>query len=140
MTDGKNDEEAHLFKITVLRYCMLSYCLLMRKISKGMRKEFWSSETIVHKGLITAKEVQYLDPDGDIDVISLKWFAPLTWACDKIKHSKFGSQVLIPVEHKQLLVNLRTFQNHLQRVHCYCEYPIPTVYKQVVFTRAYKLR
>jgi len=132
VTDGKNDEEAHLFKITVLRYCMLSYCLLMRKISKGMRKEFWSSETIVDKGLITAKEVQYLDPDGDIDVISLKWFAPLTWACDKIKHSKFGSQVLIPVEHKQLLVNLRTFQNHLQRVHCYCEYPIPTVYKQVV--------
>jgi len=49
VTDGKNDEEANLFKITVLRYCMLSYCLLMRKISKGMKKEFWSYETVVEK-------------------------------------------------------------------------------------------
>ena len=131
VTDGKNDEEANLFKITVLRYCMLSYCLLMRKISKGMKKQFWSYETVVDKGLITPKEGEHLDPGGDIEVMSLKWFAPLSWACDKIKYAKFGSKVLIPVEHKQLLVNLRTFQDHLQRVHTYCKYPIPTVYKQV---------
>merc|ERR1711892_789139 len=132
VTDGKNNEEAHLFKITVLRYCMLSYCLLMRKISKGMKKEFWSYEAIVDKGLITPKEVKHLDPGGDIEVMSLKWFAPLSWACEKIKDAKFGSKVLIPMEHKQLLVNLRSFQDHLQRVHTYCKYPIPTVYKQVV--------
>ena len=131
VTNGKNDEEAHLFKLTVLRYCLLSYCLLMRKISKGMRKEYWSSATIVEKGLITQKEVEHLDSNNDIEMMSLKWFVPLAWANDRIKQSKFGSQILIPVEHKQLLVNLKTFQNHLQRVHCYCEYPIPTVYKQV---------
>ena len=106
VTNGNNDEEAHLFKITVLRYCMLSYCRLMRKISKGMKKELWSSETIVDKGLITPNEVEHLDPNGDIEVISLKWFAPLAWACDRIKLTKFGSQVVIPVEHKQLLVNV----------------------------------
>merc|ERR1711892_328680 len=132
VTDGKNNEEAHLFKITVLRYCMLSYCLLMRKISKGMKKEFWSYETILDKGLIAPNEVKHLDPGGDIEVMSLKWFAPLSWACEKVKYAKFGSKVLIPVEHKQLLVNLRCFQDHLQRVHTYCKYPIPTVYKQVV--------
>jgi len=132
VTDGKNDEEAHMFKITVLRYCLLSYCLLMRKISKGMKREFWSVERIADKGLITDKEIDLLDPNRDIKTISLKWSAPLTWACDKIKFAKFGSKILIPVEHKQLLVNVRTFQNHLQRVQCYCEYPIPTVYKQVV--------
>ena len=71
VTDGKNDEEAHLFKITVLRYCMLSYCLLLKKISKGMKKELWSSETIVDKGLITPNEVEHLDPNCDIEVISL---------------------------------------------------------------------
>lgn len=53
----------------------------MRKISKGMKKELWSSETIVDKGLITPNEVEHLDPNGDIEVISLKWFAPLAWAC-----------------------------------------------------------
>ena len=132
VTNGKNDEEAHLFKITVLRYCLLSYCLLMRKISKGMKRQYWSSEIIIDKGLITRKEAEHLDSDGDLEVLSLKWYVPLSWATHRIKQSKFGSQILIPVEHKQLLTTLRTFQDHLQRVHCYCEYPIPTVYKQVI--------
>jgi len=132
VTDGKNDEEAHNFKILVLRYCLLSYCLVMRKISKGMRKEYWSTETLIDKGLITKKEAEHMDRDREVEVLSLKWFVPLAWAVDRIKQSKFGSQVLIPVEHKQLFAAVKSFQHQLQRVHCYCEYPIPTVYKQVV--------
>ena len=131
VSDGKNDEEIHCFKKTVLRYCLLSYCLLLRKISKGMRREFCSTKALVDKELITQDELGHLDLNGDIEAVSLKWFVPLVWVCDRIKSAKFGPKVLIPVEHKQLLVNVRTFQTHLQSVQRYCEYPIPTIYKQV---------
>ena len=43
------------FKKTVLRHCLLSYLLLMRKISKGLRATFNSVDTVKDKGLVTEK-------------------------------------------------------------------------------------
>jgi len=55
MVGPENTEQALNFKKTVLRHCLLSYLLLMRKISKGLRATFNSVDTVRDKGLVTEK-------------------------------------------------------------------------------------
>jgi len=131
LTNKTTREQGNTFKLTLIRHLLLAYALLMRKISKGMKKEFWSLETLIEKKLLSKSEAELFDTE-DMEAASFKWNIPLVWANESIKQSKFGDTVLVPVEHKQLLNAVRAFQEKLQRVNRYVEYPIPTVYKQVV--------
>ena len=81
----KGSMSAMKLKKTLLRYCMLSWTLMMGKISPSIKEKYTNDASntaaLISKGLVTQSEIEKLSKnDGTSMVWSDKWWIPMTWS------------------------------------------------------------
>ena len=79
----KGSISAIRFKKTILRYCMITWTLMMAKISPVIADNYIENnrpDKLIEMGLITPEEVEKLsEKDGTSMIWSDKWWMPMTW-------------------------------------------------------------
>jgi hypothetical protein len=87
-------EKGIQLKKTILRYCLLSWTLLMHKISPIMKKEYpYLSEQLFDKGLITKVEVEKLTKKHQTS--DELWWIPINW-CMQLVNTELNENGLLP--------------------------------------------
>lgn len=114
------------------RYCLLSYVLCLRRLSKALRRMFPSDQSLTDCGLASSKELSYLRSEGDLGQV---WFVPLSWAMTMVRRSK--QEAVMETNQKILIGGLAKFQDGLQGVDAFDHAIFPPVYRQVVNTAVY---
>ena len=79
----KGSYSAMILKKKLLRYCLLSWTLLMSKISPILKAQYANNvdpNELLNKGLITPQEVDILTRKDETSMAWLdKWWMPMTW-------------------------------------------------------------
>lgn len=79
------DNEAGMeFCQTIMRYCMLSYILCVRRLSKALRTMFPDNKSLIEAKVATKREVKLIESHGDLGRV---WWIPLSWCMTMIKRS-----------------------------------------------------
>jgi len=128
----KEGEEEHgrILRRTIVRYCILSWVLCIRRLSIKLRKAYPRIKDIVDTGLITEAEAARIGMEDSVRQHGVShWWMPLQWCTelatndDNISNSGlFGLTIL----------KLTGFRASLTEVLNYGHVPIPLVYSQVV--------
>ena len=83
MPGQKGKDSAMKLKKTVMRYCLLSWTLLMSKISPILKAQYAINvdpDELLNKGLITPQEVDILTRKDETSMAWLdKWWMPMNW-------------------------------------------------------------
>jgi len=120
-------EKSMDFCQTILRYCMLSYILCIRRLSKALRKMFPDDKSLIDAKVATKKEIKIMENQGDLGRV---WWIPLSWCMTMIKGSKENK--FVPSEQKILIDQLAKYQVKLEHVDTFDHIIMPPLYKQVV--------
>jgi len=112
---------------TIMRYCMLSYILCLRRLSKALRKLFPTNQSLIDAKVATKKELSLLESQGDLGRI---WWMPLSWSMTMIRNSKDNK--FIPSDQKIMIDNVAKFQAGLEKVDDHDHIILPPLYRQVV--------
>ena len=67
---------------TIMRYCMLSYILCVRRLSKALREMFPDNKSLIVAKVATKKELKLIEKNGDLGRV---WWIPLSWCMTMIK-------------------------------------------------------
>jgi len=110
------------------RYCLLSYVLCLRRISRALQRMFPSDQSLTDCGLVQAKELELLRSEGELGRV---WWLPLSWCMTLIKKTKEEKKV-IESEQKILVGGILKFHSQLERVDGFDHVIFPPVYNQVV--------
>jgi len=113
------------------RYCLLSYVLCLRRISRALQRMFPSDQSLTDCGLIQQKELEYLrSEDRDLGRV---WWLPLSWCMTLIKKTKEEKDnKVIESEQKILVGGILKYHSQLERVDGFDHVIFPPVYHQVV--------
>jgi len=110
------------------RYCLLSYVLCLRRISRALQRMFPSDQSLTDCGLVQAKELEFLRSEGELGRV---WWLPLSWCMTLIKKTKEEKKV-IESEQKILVGGILKYHAQLERVDGFDHVIFPPVYNQVV--------
>jgi len=122
------DNEAGMeFCQTIMRYCMLSYILCVRRLSKALRTMFPDNKSLIEAKVATKREVKLIECHGDLGRV---WWIPLSWCMTMIKSSKENKTV--PSEQKILIDQIAKFQARLENVDTFDYVILPPLYRQTV--------
>ena len=75
-------EKSMDFCQTILRYCMLSYILCIRRLSKALRIMFPDNRSLIQANVATKRELKLIESKGDLGRV---WWIPLSWCMTMIK-------------------------------------------------------
>ena len=120
-----------LFRKTILRYCLLSWAMAFRKFS-NLRKQLYSHDDFIRKGLLTSKEYSILSRNGKEDIWWIdRWWVPLTWATNMVNKA-FNKTQIVPKDHKDLIGLMLRYQKDLEVIIAHSSNPTPILYSQAV--------
>ena len=128
---------ARMVKRTVLRYCILSYILAIRKISSRLRKKFPDMRSLVRTGILHPDEASKIGDEDSQEVHESNWWMPLKWAIDILTFAKQDGLITNVPGFSHLLGRLSLFRSSLTEVVTYSTIPVPLVYTQVVQLAVY---
>ena len=74
--------EGHEFCHTIMRYCMLSYILCIRRISKALQTMFPDNQSLIKGRVVTRTELELIERTGESGRV---WWIPLSWSMTMIK-------------------------------------------------------
>jgi len=128
LPDSNDGEKELKLKKTILRYCMLSYTLLMAEITKPGKSKADLIDIVSEKSLILPKEEVAFDGQD----MAKHWWVPINWACKLV-------QMNLPMmkDAKEIIGQLNKFQNGLQKLLEYHENPLPALCAQAVHIMAW---
>lgn len=126
LVDFKNERSME-FCQTILRYCMLSYILCIRRLSKALQKMFPNDKSLIKAKVATRKELLLIEKQGELGRV---WWIPISWCMTMIKSSKENK--FVPSEQKILIDQLAKFQVKLEGVDTFDFVILPPLYRQVV--------
>ena len=139
-----NNDTAHIdsqtVRQTIMRYCLLSYVLCLRRISSLVRHKFPTMEDIVAKGLARPDEKAKIgeEEENDIQVHGgSNWWLPIKWSLDITKKAGQENRFANPPSYTNLVARICEFRKGLKDVVSYGHVPIPLVYTQVVHLVVY---
>ena len=81
LVDFKNERSME-FCQTILRYCMLSYILCIRRLSKALQKMFPNDKSLIKAKVATRKELLLIEKQGELGRV---WWIPISWCMTMIK-------------------------------------------------------
>ena len=81
LVDFKNERSME-FCQTILRYCMLSYILCIRRLSKALKKMFPNDKSLIKAKVATRKELLLIEKQGELGRV---WWIPISWCMTMIK-------------------------------------------------------
>jgi len=134
---GGDVEKNRMIRRTVIRYCLLSYVLCIRRLSVRLRKRFPSMQEIIRTGLIRPDEAERVGEENSPEMYGSNWWMPLKWSTELLSGAMKDGQVKSPPGYNGLLGQIATFRSSLTKVATYGHIPVPLVYTQVVTLAVY---
>jgi len=133
-TISGEDEERRMVRRTIMRYCILSYILALRRHSMKLRRRYQSMASLIKTGIVTAEEMERIDEDDLPEMYTSNWWVPLQWCTEIIADAK--AKELVAADWVPL-GQIVSFKKKLQDVKTYGNVPVPLVYNQVVTLAVY---
>ena len=81
LVDFKSERSME-FCQTILRYCMLSYILCIRRLSKALKQMFPNDKSLIKAKVATRKELLLIEKQGELGRV---WWIPISWCTTTIK-------------------------------------------------------
>jgi len=134
VTKGK-EEEARMTRRTIMRYCVLSYLLCVRRLSIKLRKKFPTMREVIKTGLITEAEAKKVGEEDSVRQHGgSNWWMPLLWSTEIAEND---ADIYNAGVYGWIQNNLAGYRKQLTDVLSYGHVPIPLVYSQVVHLAVY---
>jgi len=131
----KGPYSAMKLKRKLLRYCLLSWTLLMSKISPILKAKYANDadpNELLAKGLITPQEVKILTRNDNTSMAWLdKWWMPMNW-CMLLINKELHESGHLPRQGKVVLYELKNYKKSLEGVMEYNHHPLPAICAQAV--------
>ena len=134
---GGDEEKNRMVRRTVIRYCLLSYVLCIRRLSVRLRKRFPTMQELIRTGLIRPDEAERVGEESSHEMYGSNWWMPLKWSTEILSRSMQDGLVKSPPGYNGLLGQIATFRSSLTKVATYGHIPVPLVYTQVVTLAVY---
>lgn len=134
---GEDNQKARIVRRTVIRYCLVSYVLCLRRVSTRLRKRFPTVQTIVASGLIDQYEGSLVGEERSGDILGSNWWLPLKWSTEVLVRAEEEGLVSSGPAFSALLSRLTEFRSGLVAVATYGQIRVPLVYTQVVTLAVY---
>jgi len=134
---GGEEDHNRMVRRTVIRYCLLSYILCIRRLSVRLRKRFPTMQELIRTGLIRPDEADRVGDETSHEIYGSNWWMPLKWATEILQKAMVDGVVKSPPGYNGLLGQIATFRSSLTKVATYGHIPVPLVYTQVVTLAVY---
>jgi len=145
----KGDYSAKDLRVTILRYCFLSFTMCVSRFSPKVNSYFRDPITYNNKRLLYKREFEELrrGTGDDTDLWLDKWAMPLLWAnklandlankkVDEEKIKKDGNFKLKDIK-EGITTNVRKFQLNLACINSYSKYLLPPQIMQILVLAIY---
>jgi len=134
---GGEGEEPRLVRRTVIRYCLLSYTLCIRRLSARLRKRFPTMNEVVRTGLARPDEAIMIGEECSPEMYGSKWWLPLKWATVVLTDAQNKGLIKSAPGFNGIIGQVASFRSSLTEVATYGHIPVPLVYTQVVTMATY---
>ena len=115
VTGGQPDDN-RMIRRTVVRYCLLSYVLCIRRLSARLRKRFPTTQQIVRTGLMRSDEADRIGDEASGEMYGSKWWLPLKWSTEILCSALKEGLIKSPPGYNGLLGQIATFRSSLTKV------------------------
>jgi len=137
-----DDEDDHSLRIrhTIIRYCLLSYVLCLRRISSLVRLHYPDMDHLVTTGLVRKDEAARIGDEEEEEMQrhgGSNWWLPIKWSIDIIRKAQIDGRFENPPSYSGLVGKVCDFRRGLTQVASYGHVTIPLVYTQVVHLAVY---
>ena len=138
----KNDEDGQniVIRRTVVRYCLLSYVLCIRRVSSLVVSNYPTIDQLVTTGLLREDEAVRIGEEEEEKTRKhggSNWWLPLKWCVDIIRKAQIDGRIENAPSYSNLMAKLCDFRKSLTKVVSYGHVTIPLVYTQVVHLAVY---
>jgi len=129
------EEEGRITRRTIMRYCLLSYLLCVRRLSIKLRKKFPTMREVIQTGLVTEEEAERIGEEDSVRQHGgSNWWMPLLWSTEIAENDEDISSAGV---YGWIQGNIADYRAKLTSVLNYGHVPIPLVYSQVVHLAVY---
>jgi len=129
------EEEGRITRRTIMRYCLLSYLLCVRRLSIKLRKKFPTMKEVIQTGLVTEEEAERIGEEDSVRQHGgSNWWMPLLWSTEIAENDDDISSAGV---YGWIQGNIADYRAKLTSVLNYGHVPIPLVYSQVVHLAVY---
>ena len=132
-----NEDRKRKVRRTVIRYCLLSYVLCIRRLSVRLRKRFPSMQEVMRTGLVRPDEAARIGDEENTEMYGSNWWMPLQWCTELLADAQAKGMVVSAPGYAGLLGQIANFRSALTGVATYGHIPVPLVYTQVVTLAVY---
>ena len=115
VTGGQPDDN-RMIRRTVVRYCLLSYVLCIRRLSARLRKRFPTTQQIVRTGLMRSDEADRIGDEASGEMYGSNWWLPLKWSTEILCSALKEGLIKSPPGYNGLLGQIATFRSSLTKV------------------------
>jgi len=136
LVTGPNDK-GKIVRRTIIRYCILSYILCIRRLSVRLRKRFPTMKEVVQAGLVRPDEAARLGDEDTPEMYGSNWWMPLKWSVEIVNQAQKDGMVVSAPGYAGILGQISQFRSSLTSVATYGHIPVPLVYTQVVTLAVY---
>jgi len=136
VTEGDQDQ-CRMIRRTVVRYCLLSYVLCLRRVSSRFRRRFPTIKAVIRTGLVRPDEAALIGAEDSGDMYDTNWNLPLKWATELCSKAVSDQHMKFAVGYLPIQSDIAKFRAGLTKVETYGHIPVPLVYTQVVTLAVY---
>jgi len=137
LVTGGEAVENRMIRRSIIRYCLLSYILCIRRLSARLRKRFPTMQEIIRTGILRSDEAARIGDEMSGEMYGSNWWLPLKWSTEICAKAFKDGIIKIPPGFNGLLGQIATFRSSLTKVATYGHIPVPLVYTQVVTMAVY---
>ena len=116
VTGGEDPDQNRIIRRTVVRYCLLSYVLCIRRLSARLRKRFPSTQEIIRTGLMRPDEAARIGAEASGEMYGSNWWLPLKWSTEILCSALRDGSIKSPPGYNGLLGQIATFRSSLTKV------------------------
>ena len=113
---GEDLEQNRVMRRTVLRYCLLSYILCIRRVSSRLRRRFPSTQEIVRTGLMRPDEADRIGSEASWEIYESNWWQPLKWSTELLSEAWREGNIKVGPGYNSLLGSIAAFRSSLTQV------------------------
>jgi predicted membrane chloride channel (bestrophin family) len=136
----KDESENLLNRRTIVRYCLLSYVLCLRKTSSQVRRQYPSMDHLITSNLVRKDEAKLIGDENPEDILAIggsNWWLPIDWTIDIIRKAQIDGRFATAPLNSMLVAKVCDFRKSLAEVASFGHVTIPLVYTQVVHLAVY---
>jgi len=134
---GGEGDQSLVIRRTIIRYCLLSYVLCIKRLSIRLRKRFPSMHEVIRTGLVRPDEAKRIGEEDSTQMYGSNWWMPLKWSTDILARAQRDGIIKSAPGYSGLLGQISNYRSALTGVATYGHIPVPLVYTQVVTMAVY---